>query len=246
MRHRRRELWVLHWGLVIVTVTGASWTQFCILLDAFWSVLEANWTCLGAICKLLEPPWESFGPCQGGFRETVWFWVPKSFILDLFLASKIEETLVRISNINVSDFRHWLMVYFWLILSSKMKAVRRRCITFLSGMLNVFAHRELLKTTVNYSTFWRLSRMAKVFWKESVMRFIFKMSLFSCCARGSVEQVVLKPARGHFCKEFWGVNLVWFALKFKASVWALVWGLSGGWHPSSPSPPVKNLAGEPP
>ena len=242
MRHRRRELWVLHWGLVIVTVTGASWTQFCILLDAFWSVLEANWTCLGAICKLLEPPWKSFGPFQGGFSETRWFWVPKSCILDLVLDSKIEEKLVRISNINVSHFRHWLMVYFWLILSSKMKAVRRRCITFLSGMLNVFAHRELLKTTVNYSTFWRLSQMARVFWKECdnihfQNVFIFVLRERECWANGFEAgkrtrlQAVLRCKSCLLCTQIWSI-----------CVSPGLGSVGRGSHP----PPVKNLAGEPP
>ena len=35
--------------LAIVTVTGASGRQFCTLLDAFWSVLEAYWTHLGGV-----------------------------------------------------------------------------------------------------------------------------------------------------------------------------------------------------
>ena len=133
------------------------------LLDAFWSVLAANWTCPGAIWKPLEPPWESFGLSWGGFRLTMWLWVSKSMIPDIVLEVKIDENLLSISSRISSHFGHRLVAHFCLILLSKMKASRRQRMTCLSGMLNLFAHCELLKTTVNYNTFWRLSCVARVF-----------------------------------------------------------------------------------
>ena len=159
------------------------------------------------------------------------FRVPKSSISDIVLESKINEKLVWIWNRNLSHFRHWWMGYFWLILLSNMKAVRRQRMSLLNGMLNVFAHCKLLKTAVNYNTFWMMSRVARVFWKQTVIRFTFKISSFSWCARGIVWQVVLKLAKGQFSEQFGGVNLGWFAIKFRASVWGLSWEDCEAPHP---------------
>ena len=41
--------------------------------------------------------------------------------------------------------------YVLLNLLPKMKAVRRHCISLMSGKCNVFAHRELLEHTINYN-----------------------------------------------------------------------------------------------
>ena len=79
--------------------------------------------------------------------------------------------------------------------------------TMLDGMSKVFAHSDLLKTTVNYSIFggyhvWQESSKSKVCIKMTP-----RTASYLCCAKGGVWQLVLKPATTHFYKQIGGINL---------------------------------------
>ena len=125
-----------------------------------------------------------------------------------------------------------------------MKALRRQRMTCLSGMLNLFAHCELLKTTVNYSTFSTLPWGGKHARKQNVHLKCEQIRvMFVLCRRMSLRasfDKVLRSARTYFCDQIAiinGIDLYVEAKPCLGSVERGSWGLSGEVGPSPPRPP---------
>ena len=128
-----------------------------------------------------------------------------------------------------------------------MKALRRQRMTCLSGMLNLFAHCELLKTTVNYSTCSTLPRGGKLARKQNVHLKCEQIRvMFVLCRRMSLRasfDKVLRSARTYFCDQIAiinGIDLYVEAKPCLGSVERGSWGLSGEvGTPPRPPPPWK-------
>lgn len=124
---------------------------------SFWTRLGASWKPTGPVLEALESPSSHLGSSLDCPKEVL-------CVDNVLSGTEITDFWCRFgppiqNTFGLGRSRNYIFggesIYRNLLLNllSKMKAVRRQCIALSSGEWNVFAHRELLEHTIDYSSF---------------------------------------------------------------------------------------------